>query len=152
MPISSKGFLDVKATIYCGFTLTCLRDMMITCSQTHSTEKNSKQSSIIWPFLLNGWVLIYKIRYCAFESCYSQLNVIFHVCFTEEVPWHSGSYRVWICSKICTWHVKKIQWNAPYLLLLTTQLSHLAIFGKRLNVHLPIKWLFGRLLLQALKV
>ena len=27
MPASSKEFLDIKATIECGFTLTCERDM-----------------------------------------------------------------------------------------------------------------------------
>ena len=32
-PASSKEFLDIKATIKCGFTLKCVRDMTRTYSQ-----------------------------------------------------------------------------------------------------------------------
>ena len=30
MPVSSKEFLDIQATIECGFTLKCVRDMIAT--------------------------------------------------------------------------------------------------------------------------
>ena len=53
-PASSKGFLDIQATIECGFTLKRVRDMIKTYSQMHRTDKYSQHSSIIWPAWLNG--------------------------------------------------------------------------------------------------
>ena len=53
-PASSKEFLDIQATIECGFTLKCVRDMIKTYSQMHRTDKYSQHSSIIWPAWLNG--------------------------------------------------------------------------------------------------
>ena len=50
----SKEFLDIQATIECGFTLKRVRDMIITYSQMHRTDKFSQHSSIIWPAWLNG--------------------------------------------------------------------------------------------------
>ena len=32
VPVSSKEFLDIQATIECGFTLKCVHDMTRTCS------------------------------------------------------------------------------------------------------------------------
>ena len=46
-PVSSKQFLDIQATIECKFTLTLVRDMIITYIQTHRTDKYSQHSSII---------------------------------------------------------------------------------------------------------
>ena len=51
---SSKEFLDIQATIECGFTLKRVRDMIKTYSQMHRTDKYSQHSSIIWPAWLNG--------------------------------------------------------------------------------------------------
>ena len=48
-PASSKEFLDIQATIECGFTLKRVRDMRRTYSQMHRTEKYLEHSSIIWP-------------------------------------------------------------------------------------------------------
>ena len=53
-PASSKEFLDIQATIECGFTLKRVRDMIKTYSQMHRTDKYSQDSSIIWPVWLNG--------------------------------------------------------------------------------------------------
>ena len=53
-PASSKEFLDIQATIECGFTLKRVRDMIKTYSQMQRTDKYSKHSSIIWPAWLNG--------------------------------------------------------------------------------------------------
>ena len=53
-PASSKEFLDIQATIECGFTLKRVRDMIKTYSQMHRTDKYSQHSSIIWPVWLNG--------------------------------------------------------------------------------------------------
>ena len=42
-----------ESTLYslpeCGFTLKLVRDMIITYSQMHRTDKHSQRSSIIWP-------------------------------------------------------------------------------------------------------
>ena len=47
VPPSSKEFLDIQATIECGFTLKRVRDMIRTYSQMHRTDKYSQHSSII---------------------------------------------------------------------------------------------------------
>ena len=47
-------FLDIQATIECGFTLKHVHDMTRTYSQVHHTDKCSKHSSIIWPVWPNG--------------------------------------------------------------------------------------------------
>ena len=36
-PVTSKEFLDIQATIECGFTLKCVRDMIRTYSQVIAT-------------------------------------------------------------------------------------------------------------------
>ena len=53
-----QEFLDIQATIKCGFTLKRVRDMTRTYSQMHRTDKYSEHSSIIWPVWLNGWVFV----------------------------------------------------------------------------------------------
>ena len=55
-PVSMKEFLDIQATIECGFTLKRVRDMIRTYSQMHRTDKDkySQHSSIIWPVWPNG--------------------------------------------------------------------------------------------------
>ena len=53
-PALSKEFLDIQATIECGFTLKRVRDMTKTYSQMHRTDKYSEHSSIIWPVWPNG--------------------------------------------------------------------------------------------------
>ena len=34
-----KEFVDIQATIACGFTLKCVRDILIKCSQMHRADK-----------------------------------------------------------------------------------------------------------------
>ena len=46
-PVSSKGFLDIEATIECRFTLKRVRGMIITYRQMHRTNKYLQRSSII---------------------------------------------------------------------------------------------------------
>ena len=108
-PASSKEFLDIQATIECGFTLKRVRDMIKTYSQMHRTDKYSQHSSIIWPAWLNGWVFVYQLSGCGFESSCSHFTFRFRACFEQGVPWHSGNYRVWIHSETRTWHDKNIQ-------------------------------------------
>ena len=61
-------------TIECGFTLKLVRDMIITYSQMHRTDKYSQHSSVTWPVWLNHWVFVYEISGCGFESHCCHLN------------------------------------------------------------------------------
>ena len=73
-PASSKEFLDIQATIECGFTLKRVRDMIRRYSQMHCTDKYSEHSSIIWSVWRNGWVLVYELSGSGFESSCSHIN------------------------------------------------------------------------------
>ena len=117
-PASSKEFLDIQATIECGFTLKRVRDMIKTYSQMHRTDKYSQHSSIIWPAWLNGWVFVYELSGCGFESSCSHFTFRFRACFEQGVPWHSGNYRMWIHSETRTWHDKNIQSKILCLLMM----------------------------------
>ena len=46
-PISSKKFLDIQATIECGFTPKRARDMIRIYSQMHCTDRYSQHSSMV---------------------------------------------------------------------------------------------------------
>ena len=151
-PASSKEFLDIQATVECGFTLKLVHDMKKTYNQMHRTDKYSQHSSIIWPVWPNGWVFVYEVSGCGFESRSSHLIFRYGAFFEQGVPWHSGNCRVWIHSQTRTWHEKKIQSNAPYRYVLTTQLNHLASLAKSLSVRLRTKWLLVRVPLQSLNL
>ena len=84
-------FLDIQATIECGFSLKCIRDMILTYSQMHRTDKYSRHSPIIWPIWLNGWVFVYKLSGSEFEWRCNHLNFRYPVCFEQGVPWRSGN-------------------------------------------------------------
>ena len=53
-PVSSKEFLEIQATIECGFTMKRVRDMIRAYSQMHRIDKYSQQNSIIWSVSING--------------------------------------------------------------------------------------------------
>ena len=53
-PALNKEFLEIQATIECGFTLKRGPDIIRTYSQMHRTNKYSQYSLIIWPVWLNG--------------------------------------------------------------------------------------------------
>ena len=42
----------------------------LTYSQMHHADKYSQHNLIIWPVWLNGWVFVYELRNCGFESSY----------------------------------------------------------------------------------
>ena len=100
---------SLKLNIEFEFILKRVRGTTRTCSQSHRTDKYSEQSSIIWPVWLNGWMFVYELSVSGFESSCSHLNFRFRTCFEQEVPWHSGNYRVWIHSETRTLHEKNIQ-------------------------------------------
>ena len=52
-PALSKEFLEIQATIVCGFILKRICDMIRTYSEIHRTDKHSQHSSIIWPVWSN---------------------------------------------------------------------------------------------------
>ena len=64
-----------RATTECGFILKPVRDMILTNSQMHYADKHSQHRLIIWPVLLNGWVFVYELSGCGFESSCSHLNI-----------------------------------------------------------------------------
>ena len=86
----TRSSLTFRQTVECGFTMKHVRDMIITYSQMHRTDKHSQRRSIIWPVWLNGWVFVYKLSGCGFESRCYHLNFRYGTCFEQGVPWHSG--------------------------------------------------------------
>ena len=64
-------------------------------------------------YLKFKWLQL-ELNNCGFEPCCSHLNFRYRICFEQDVPWHSGNYRVWIRSAMHMWHGKNIQSNAQY--------------------------------------
>ena len=62
-----------------------------------------------WPVWRNGWVFVYELSGCEFESRCSHLNFRYRACFEQGVPRHTGNYRVCIHSKTCIWYDRNIQ-------------------------------------------
>ena len=56
------------------FTLKRIRNMIITYSQMHRTDKYSQHNSIIWPVWINGWVFVYGLSVSGFESRCCQIK------------------------------------------------------------------------------
>ena len=83
----------------------------IFCMQIN--KKVSYKQRLTFSMCLAGPGQIF-ISGCVFESSCSHLNFGYRACCEERVPWHSGNYRTWIHSEICTWHDKNIQSNATY--------------------------------------
>ena len=71
----ARSSVTFRQTIECGFTLKLIRDMIITHSQMHCTDKYSQHSSIIWPVWLNVWVFVYELSSCGFGSCCCHSNI-----------------------------------------------------------------------------
>ena len=44
---------------------------------------------LVRPVWLNGWVFVYELSGCGFESRCCHLNVRYGACFKQGVPWHS---------------------------------------------------------------
>ena len=102
------------------------------------------------PVRLNGWVFIYKLSGCGFESRCSHLKFRYRTCLEQGCHQHSVNFRVWIHSKLRTWHDKNIQSNALYRQVLSPQLNHLGQFCKWLIVRSQTKWLWVRVPLESL--
>ena len=72
--LQARSSLTFRQTIECRFTLKLVRDMTITCSQMHRTDRNLQYSSVIWLVWLNDWVSAYEQSGCGFESRFCHLN------------------------------------------------------------------------------
>ena len=70
MPASSKEFLDIQATIECGFTLKCVRDMIKTYSLTVllKVEVASFMKYLVSPFLEYVVVLLNLVTQTVFSA------------------------------------------------------------------------------------
>ena len=68
--LSRKSFFKTGAISDCNRTRTHnhLVRKQILNSQIHFTDKYSHRSSVISPVWLNGWVFIYELSGCGFES------------------------------------------------------------------------------------
>ena len=80
----------------CRFTLKRVRDMIRTYIQMDRTDKYSQHSSIIWPVWLNGWVIVYEVSDCGFESRSSHLDIIWSSLRPPELI----NYQIWTSYKI----------------------------------------------------
>ena len=80
----------ILSYIECGFALKRVHDTTRTYSQMHHRDTYCQHSSIIWPVWLIGWVFVYELSCCRFESSCSHLTFRFRACFEQGVPWHSG--------------------------------------------------------------
>ena len=78
-------------------------------THNHSVRKRTLNHLTTWPVFLNGWVFIYELSGCGFESCCCHINFRYRACFEQRVPWHSGNYRLWIHSETRPWHDNNIQ-------------------------------------------
>ena len=97
--------------------MNCLSD----CNRTR-THNYLVHKQRIW---LNGSVFVYELSGCGIESRCSHLNFRFCACFEQGVPWLSGKYRVWIHSKMRTWHDKDL-----VLFTIRTKLGYNKVFHR----------------------
>ena len=88
--LPARSSLTFRQTMECGFILKLVRNMIITYSQMHRTDKYSQHSSIIWPNWLNGWLFVYELIGNRFESRCRHLNLRYSTGFEQAVPWHSA--------------------------------------------------------------
>ena len=66
----------------------------------YSRENYAEVNSILWSALPNGSEFLYELSGCGFESRCSDLKFRYDICLDEEVPLHSGKYKLRIHSGI----------------------------------------------------
>ena len=59
-------------------------DMITTYTQMHCADNYSQHGSIIWSVWLNGWVFVYKLSGCGFESHCSHLYSLVYNSFYQK--------------------------------------------------------------------
>ena len=58
------------------------------------SEDSVSATGLETTFCLYGWVLVYELSSCGFESRCSHLIFRYRACFEQGVLWHLGNYRV----------------------------------------------------------
>lgn len=94
------------------------------------TDKNSQNSSVVWPVWLISWVFLYEISSCVFQShC---IHLVFRYCTCGElgVSWNPGNYRLQIYSERTCDLMKTLSQCVPYRKVLATQLNDLDSLAK----------------------
>ena len=66
-------------------------DMTRGYSHMHRTGKYSEHNSIIWSVWPNGWVFVYYLSDCMFQSSCSHLNFTLRACFKQRVRWQRAT-------------------------------------------------------------
>ena len=61
------------------------------------------------PVWLNGWMFVYELSSCWFESRCYHLKFSYGTSIEQEIAWYSGNYRVKIHSEMRLWHDSNIQ-------------------------------------------
>ena len=84
----------VSVSTACSYHVTYSFRVNLQSVRTHiqmrSTDKYWQHSPIIWSVWLNGWVFIYELSGCGFESRCFHLNFRYGICFKQGFPSHSG--------------------------------------------------------------
>ena len=112
----------------------------------HRRDKYSQLTSIIWSVLRNGWVVIYELNGCCFDSTCSHSNFIYCARLEQGVPWHSGS--LW---NVCvTWQEHTV--SCTVRISTHNSAQSCGSLTKWLSVRLLTKWLWARIQLQALEL
>ena len=65
-------------------------------------------------------MFVYVLSSCGFQFRCCHINFRYRSCLEQEVPWHSGNYRVKIHSETCKWHnnnIQSIRGNGDYKIL-----------------------------------
>ena len=58
------------------------------------TRNHLVRKRTVWPLWLGGWVFVYELSSCGFESHCCHLNFRYRTYFEQGVAWHSVNYRV----------------------------------------------------------
>ena len=92
VPALKKEFVDIQANFRVWIHPETHRwhDNNIKSNALYHTDKNSQYSTITWSVWLNGWVFIYELSGCDFESPCCHLNCRYGASFEQGVPWHLG--------------------------------------------------------------
>ena len=92
----ARSSLAFRKTTECGFTLKHVRQLILTYSQMHHTDKYWQHSSIIWPVWLNVWMFDYELSGCGFVSRCSHNNIQFSfVLYSIRNRFDSHTYSSW---------------------------------------------------------
>ena len=84
-----RSSLNFRQTTECRFTMKLIHHIIITYSQMNCTDNYSQHSSVIWPIWPYGWVFIYRLSGCRFESHFFVLSnnfIVSGICNSSLYP------------------------------------------------------------------